>query len=256
VEIIPVIDVKGGQVVRGIAGRRDEYRPIESWLCCTADPDAVAGTFAALGFRRVYIADLDAIEHKADVFFAGRQNDGWRGLDLLLDAGLSSTQQARELAQLCIAGRPLSGIVAGLESLPTPAVLEEIIRTVGPERLVFSLDMKAGRPLTSAPSWQNLSPRQIAVLALRLGVRRMIVLDLARVGVGEGVGTEPLCRELRCLEPELELIAGGGVRGYRDLESLARAGCSAALVASALHDGRLDAAACATTLSRQLGSHR
>jgi len=35
------------------------------------------------------------------------------------------------------------------------------------------------------------------------------------------------------------LIAGGGVRGLADLTALARAGCNAALVASALHDGKL-----------------
>jgi phosphoribosylformimino-5-aminoimidazole carboxamide ribotide isomerase len=35
------------------------------------------------------------------------------------------------------------------------------------------------------------------------------------------------------------IVAGGGVRGVPDLEALANAGCDAALVASALHDGRL-----------------
>jgi uncharacterized protein related to proFAR isomerase len=37
----------------------------------------------------------------------------------------------------------------------------------------------------------------------------------------------------------VDLIAGGGVRGLDDLKALADAGCDAALVASALHDGRL-----------------
>ena len=31
-EVIPVIDLLGGQVVRGVAGRRDEYRPIVSQI--------------------------------------------------------------------------------------------------------------------------------------------------------------------------------------------------------------------------------
>ncbi len=94
------------------------------------------------------------------------------------------------------------------------------------------------------PSRLALSAQQIALTAFRGGVRRMIVLDLARVGMGEGVGTEQLCRSLACRLPELEIIAGGGVRGPGDLDSLARAGCDAALVASALHDGRLAAKEC------------
>jgi phosphoribosylformimino-5-aminoimidazole carboxamide ribotide isomerase len=38
------------------------------------------------------------------------------------------------------------------------------------------------------------------------------------------------------------LVAGGGVRGADDLARLADAGCDGALVATALHDGRLSAA--------------
>ena len=83
------------------------------------------------------------------------------------------------------------------------------------------------------------------VIALRAGVQRMVVLDLAAVGMGGGAGTERLCRTLRCSYPQLQIIAGGGVRGPADLVSLERAGCDAALVASALHDGRLDARQCA-----------
>jgi phosphoribosylformimino-5-aminoimidazole carboxamide ribotide isomerase len=103
--------------------------------------------------------------------------------------------------------------------------------------------LKRGAPLAGA-AWRGLSPPQIAAIALRAGVRRMIVLDLADVGTGAGVSTLSLCRELRSLCPQLQLIAGGGVRGPADLEILARAGCDAALVASALHDGRLAPAAC------------
>ena len=39
--------------------------------------------------------------------------------------------------------------------------------------------------------------------------------------------------------PGMMLVAGGGVRGLNDLALLANVGCDAALVATALHDGRL-----------------
>ena len=74
---------------------------------------------------------------------------------------------------------------------------------------------------------------------MALGVRRMIVLDLARVGIGEGTGTEKLCARLTAAHPSLEVIAGGGVRGPEDLRRLTGCGVRTALVASALHDGRL-----------------
>jgi uncharacterized protein related to proFAR isomerase len=62
----------------------------------------------------------------------------------------------------------------------------------------------------------------------------VIVLDLARVGsrAGPDVG---LVGELCARFPELELLAGGGVRDIADLRALAEAGAAGALVATALH---------------------
>ena len=65
------------------------------------------------------------------------------------------------------------------------------------------------------------------------------------VGMNDGVGTERLCRDLRSADPDLQIIAGGGIRSAGDLRSLETAGCDAALVASALHDGRLSPRDCA-----------
>ena len=235
--VIPVIDLMRGQVVRGIGGRRDEYRPLESRLAADARPRTVGRALGALGFRDVYLADLDAI--------AG-ESPAWRvyedlvqcGLSLLVDAGLSTPGQARAMARFEAGRGRLGALVAGLESLPDADTLADFRAAIGADRLIFSLDLKSGQPLTSAPAWHGLSPLQIATIALRAGVRRMIVLDLAAVGMDQGVPTSPLCRALRCLDPELEIIAGGGVRGPNDLRSLEAAGCNAALVASALYDGR------------------
>ena len=59
--IIPVIDLKGGQVVRGVAGRRGEYRAVQSRMVQDARPKTVARAFATqFGFRQGYVADLDA----------------------------------------------------------------------------------------------------------------------------------------------------------------------------------------------------
>lgn len=114
-----------------------------------------------------------------------------------------------------------------------------MLAAVGPERLVFSLDLKAGVPWTAAPAWQGWTAQMIADHVLALGVRRLIVLDLARVGMGEGVATEPLGSILQQSWPDTEFIAGGGVRGLSDVARLEAAGYDAVLVASALHDGRI-----------------
>ena len=231
--IIPVIDLMGGVVVRGVAGRRDEYRPIESRLVDSSTPEGVAGAFRdRLGLEELYLADLDAIaggEPNWITYAALRA----MGLRLMIDAGVRDIDRAQSLRQAGV------DVVVGLETLPGPQLLVEALKSLGPESVVFSLDLKQGAPLGDLTHWRGRTAEQIAEQALACGVRRMIVLDLARVGVDGGVGTEELCRRLRQDDRHLELVAGGGVRGADDLKRLEQAGVAGVLVASALHDGRL-----------------
>ena len=65
-EVIPVIDLKGGLVVHARMGRRELYRPIRTPLARTSLPvDVVGGIISIYPFATVYIADLDAIEGSA-----------------------------------------------------------------------------------------------------------------------------------------------------------------------------------------------
>ena len=107
-------------------------------------------------------------------------------------------------------------------------------------RRPISLDLKAGLPLGRVELWPSAEPWAIAAHAIEaLGLRRLIVLDLANVGVGAGVGTEGLCTRLKRAYPEVQLTAGGGVRGIDDVKRLRALGVDRVLVASALHDGRI-----------------
>jgi uncharacterized protein related to proFAR isomerase len=62
-DIIPVIDVAHGVVVRAKRGDRANYKPIETPLSASTDPAAVAKALTALyPFSKIYLADLDGIE--------------------------------------------------------------------------------------------------------------------------------------------------------------------------------------------------
>jgi phosphoribosylformimino-5-aminoimidazole carboxamide ribotide isomerase len=227
--IIPVIDIMRGVVVRGVAGRRDEYRPIVSQLTVEPTPSAVAQAFRQRGFDTVYVADLDAITGH------GVQSSA---LEAIADAGLQMWVDAGGMSLGDGFASPHS-LVIGTETLASPQALSDALQQHGHDRVVFSLDLKQQQPLAIYQPWQSLSPLEIAKQAIALGVRRMIVLDLAQVGIGQGTGTEDLCRAIYLHAPQVQIIAGGGVRNRADLDRLAAAGCSAALVASALHDGLL-----------------
>jgi phosphoribosylformimino-5-aminoimidazole carboxamide ribotide isomerase len=186
-------------------------------------------------FNELYVADLDAIAGLPlqSIILATLIQEGFR---LWVDAGISAVEQATKLASL---GAEI--IVVGLETLPGPQLLPVLVRELGPERLVFSLDMKAGSPIGDLGPWVNPQPGSIARAALAHGFRRVLLLDLAQVGMADGVGVLDLCREIKKNDPGVELAVGGGVRGPLDLRELERCGVDNALVATALHTGRLTA---------------
>lgn len=237
--ILPVLDLMQGQIVRGVAGQRDAYRPIESTLVCSSDPLAVAQAFRShFGFTEFYLADLDAIQHGQPALgvYRALQNDGFR---LWIDAGLRTSQDATLTALL---EADVASIIVGSESVAGPEELQRIVELAHADRVVFSLDLKAGQPLGRTDLWPPGDAWSIAEHAISaLGIRRLIVLDLACVGVGAGIGTEALCIRLKQTFPAIELIAGGGVRNSDDVFRLLVLGIDRVLVASALHDGRLTA---------------
>jgi phosphoribosylformimino-5-aminoimidazole carboxamide ribotide isomerase len=232
--IIPVLDLKGRLVVHGKAGHRERYTPIVSQLAATADPVTIARALRDhFGLEEFYVADLDAIagaSPSCSVYVELRR----LGLRLWVDAGVSDH---RFIAPLQEAG--IDTIVAGLETSAGPDALAQILAALSPERLVFSLDLRQTKPVTASSAWHQLDAASIAAEAIAIGIRRLLILDLTRIGMGGGTGTESLCRQLARDYPDIEISAGGGVRNVEDLRRLSESGVSNVLVASALHDGRL-----------------
>ncbi len=234
--LIPVLDLMGGRAVRARRGRRATYAPAGSVLvpaAASGDALALARAFReVLGLDDCYVADLDAITGGAPQRALVRQLAGL-GARLLVDSGVATPARAGD-----ILADGAARVVVGLETLPSFAALAAVVRAVGSERVVFSLDLREGRPVTRADLSLPATPLALARAAAEVGAGALLVLDLARVGSGRGVDLA-LVAALRCSEPTVELIAGGGVASARDVLDLATAGADAVLVASALHDGRL-----------------
>lgn len=238
--ILPVIDLKGGLVVRGVAGRRDEYQPVDSVLTGDPSPASIARALRErLHCDDVYVADLDAI---------GGQGPSWADyaaiasadLKLWVDAGIADGSRSAELANAQVDGAPLHRIIIALETLRNASQLAQIVKSIGVPRAVFSLDLKNNQPLAASPRWSKAEPIDIAAEVIDSGIQNLIVLDLAQVGIRQGTGTSKLCREIKRRWPQVRLIGGGGVNSIVDVERLGDNGLHRVLVASALHDGRID----------------
>lgn len=227
-EIIPVIDLKDGQAVHARRGLRDAYQPVRSPLCQSSDPLEVAQSFLAIHpFAKLYLADLDAIQGRGDnLAVLERLRAALPALRLWVDSGL-----ADEAACRAWLARGLGDLVLGSESQADAGLLDRLVPYAAAGRVILSLDFQGQRflgpdaILAACASWPG----------------DVIVITLARVGAGLGPDLDRL-RGIRASVPNGRVYAGGGVRDVADLLALRKAGIAGALVATALHDGRIGAA--------------
>ena len=232
VQLIPVIDLLHGQVVRAVRGDRQSYRPIVSGLCGSSDPLAVARTLTDhCDAQRLYVADLDALMGgAAQPQILQSLLQGLPAIELWIDAGFADADAARQLlAGLAPFAERVVPVFAS-ESLPSRAALQQCFDASGPAaaRAALSLDRRDGRRLDAAGCWD----------APELWPQRVIVMTLERVGSDAGPDLDTM-RDVRRLAPQATLVGAGGVRSQDDLARARDAGADAWLVASALHDGRL-----------------
>lgn len=236
--LIPVIDLLNGQVVRAVRGDRQAYRPIVSALCGSSDPVTVARILCDhCAARQLYVADLDALQGGAtqiavliDLLQALPETELW------LDAGLADASAGEALRSQLAPFASRIVFVYGSESLRSRAALERcfvlpVAGHAGAEdevRAALSLDRRDGQRLDAAGCWD----------AVDLWPQRLIVMTLERVGSGAGPDLETL-QEVRRLAPRAMVIGAGGIRSEDDLARAAAAGADAWLVASALHDKQL-----------------
>jgi HisA/HisF family protein len=228
--IVPVLDLKAGRVVHARAGERARYLPIRSRLAEGSDVLAVAeGLMSLADFRQLYIADLDAIESCGDhATVIARLRERHPDVELWVDCGVKTPAAALALAGIGVIP------VLGSESFAGAEVVGTILAQLGAHGCVLSLDYRGDRFVGPPVLERNAE----------LWPARVIVMSLSRVGTNVGPDLERLL-DTREYAGDRRVFAAGGVRDRADIDRLAAAGVAGALVATALHDGRLPADALA-----------
>ena len=231
-KIIPVIDILNGIVVHAVRGKRREYQPLQSSLCNSVQPLEVAKTFKALGFSELYIADLDAIAGSSVNFQVFMRITKETELKLIVDAGISELETAEKLLDCGV-----SKVIIGTETLQSKSFVDEAVKLFGSERVIISLDLMSKKVLVRSGFDGSKNPMRLLHEFKEMGVSRVIVLDLARVGSDEGVNDDFLKKVLKAAA--MDVYVGGGVRDLEDLIKLKDLGVSGVLVATALHSGKI-----------------
>jgi phosphoribosylanthranilate isomerase len=222
---IPAIDLMGGSVVRLVRG---DPRRAQSY---SLDPVGVAKEFADAGARWLHVVDLDAAlgagSNRATVEAI------CRAVDVPVQVG-GGLRNQRAVARALDAGAARA--VLGTLPVEEPGVFASLAASYG-DRLVVALDVRGD--LVSLDGWRrDAGPIERAVPALAAaGAARFLVTAVDADGTLGGPDVA-LYRRIAALT-QLPVIASGGVRSEADLRALAGAGMEAAVVGTAVYEGRI-----------------
>ena len=231
-KVIPVIDILNGIVVHAVRGKRKEYKPLQSILCKSVEPLEVAKAFKVLGFTDLYVADLDAIIDCSTNFQSLKTIADAIGFKLMVDAGVTNIERAKKLIE-----NGVSELIIGTETLQSTNFVNEAVQLFGTNRIVVSLDLKGDKVLVKLDFDEHIEPIRLLKDFKQMGVSQVIILDLARVGSNEGVNVDFLKQVIA--DVGVDVYVGGGVRDVMDLVELRNLGVSGALLATALHTGKI-----------------
>ncbi|MFC2066452.1 1-(5-phosphoribosyl)-5-[(5-phosphoribosylamino)methylideneamino]imidazole-4-carboxamide isomerase [Chloroflexota bacterium] len=224
-EIIPAIDLRGGQCVRLYQG---DYN-VETVF--SDDPLEVALKWQSLGAPRIHIVDLD-----------GAATGELRNLDIIKDiasAVLVPTQLGGGIRDIETVEKVLKAgierVILGTSAVENPGLVKEACHRFR-ESIIVGIDAREGQ--VAIRGWLRETELEAVELAKsmgELGVRRFIYTDISR----DGTLTEPNFAAITELVDAIRspVIAAGGISSLNHLRMLQKLGVEGAIVGKALYTG-------------------
>ena len=227
-KIIPVIDILNKKAVHAKGGKRSEYKSLKSPLFSSDDPINIAITLEKLGFKEIYLADLDSIINHNTNFEICEQIRDSSKIELIVDAGVNNKELATYLFN-----RNVKKVIIGTETLTSMSFLKDAVQLFGNSRIVVSLDLQGEKMLTNFNLGDIKHPFDFLKIIEAFGVSQIILLDLMRVGCELGVNTQLIKKIVEKFS--IDVFVGGGVRSVSDLIELKNLGVSGVLLGTALY---------------------
>ena len=220
-QIIPVIDIKAGQVVLARQGQRNSYLALSTPLCRSSQIDEVIHAYLSIySFTHIYIADLDALMKTGNNHsLINALFSRYPYLNFMIDCGSVRPLYTPRLA------KQFTPIIA-TESMGERDLLQ---LKQDSEDFILSLDFSAQDTQMGESSLYQSSS---------LWPKRVILMTLGLVGENSGPDLIKLAHYKQHY-PEHDFIAAGGIRHLQDLKQLKEMGIETALVASTLHNRSL-----------------
>ncbi len=237
-QIIPAIDLLGGQVVRLFQG--DYAQKTVYGL----DPAAQIRAFTAAGAELVHIVDLDGAR-------TGRREANAAAISSILGAVAATGARIevgggiRDLATIAAyLDRGVHRCILGTAAVRDRDFLQSALDTYGPERIIVGVDARDGR--VRVAGWEEDAGIGVGEFLEEMesrGTGEIIFTDIRTDGALDGPALDSLGMVLA--DCGLRVVASGGISSLEDvriLRDLQHPRLVGAITGRALYEGRLDLA--------------
>lgn len=221
--IIFVLDILNGNAVHAVKGERSRYQPVRSRICDSSNPLDI---ISALMPEEVYIADLDRLMHLGNNFEIIKRISS--KVKTMADIGVEKISDLEKCVEIA------DTAVLGTETASLDLIKKAV--ELFPGRIDVSIDIKNREVLTKERS-MKVKPEQLVKMLNGYDIRDIIILDLNKVGTGAGIDIDFLHDAAR--QSVHNILVGGGIRGMDDINALKEIGIDGALVATAVHNGKI-----------------
>lgn len=226
--IYPAIDLIDGACVRLSQGDYSKQK------IYSQNPLEIARNFEDAGATMLHIVDLDGAKIGRPVNFETIKMI-CRGtlLSVQVGGGIRRIEDAEKLFKIGV-----DRIIIGTSATCDSGFIKELIRKYGYERIIVSVDARKDKVLTDG--WVQDSGKTLNNFLIELkksGVRNIIFTDIESDGMLFGPNISSV---KKVLKSGLNVIVAGGVSSEKNLEELAAAGPTGAIIGKALYEGLID----------------
>lgn len=227
--LIPAIDLIDGQCVRLSKGDYDTKKVYNE------DPLEVARAFEGSGIEYLHLVDLDGAKSKHIVNHKILESIATK-TDLKIDfgGGLKSDKDLK-IAFECGAHQITGGSVA----VNNKSLFLNWLSEYGSDKIILGADAKDGKIVTGG--WKESSDLEIESFIkgfLEEGIDYVISTDISKDGMLKGPSVD-LYRSILDNNPDIKLIASGGISNLQDLEDVYEIGCEGVIIGKAIYENRI-----------------
>lgn len=228
-QILPVIDIKEGQVVRLFKGDFNQKTVV--------NPDVIGQSkiFAQAGIDFIHVVDLDgAFDGRAtnrDLIAKLKKESG---LGVEVGGGIRTLEQIEDYLAVGI-----DRVIIGSMAVKNPDFVKAALEKFGSDKVVVGIDAKNG--MVATEGWletSNVDYISLAKAMEKIGVTLFVYTDIDRDGTLTGPNFEHYDRLVAELTTA-KVIASGGIAEQSDLVKLQQIGVAGTIVGKAYYNGNI-----------------